>query len=114
MRFPGNQLRHDLMSSPRYEGKPLLRPLECYILKSIGELSSAEAENMKWMEPKLSDAFGILGSWEHIISTAMSFPEDMPNLIREVWDRNQAIARKQSLTLSPQQFAEGFVDQNLI
>lgn len=102
------------MSSPRYQGKPLLRPLECYVLKAIDELSAADAENLRCMEPKLAHAFGKLGSWDHIIAATMAFPEDMPTLIREVWDRNQATATEQNVTLSPQHFAEMFVDHNLI
>lgn len=102
------------MNSPRYQGKPLLRPLECYVLKAIDELSAADAENLKCMEPKLAHSFGKLGPWDHIIAATMAFPEDMPTLIREMWDRNQEIAREQNVTLLPQQFAEMFVDKNLV
>lgn len=102
------------MDSPRYQGKPLLRPLECFVLKAIGELSAADAENMNRMESGLAHAFGKVGTWDHIIAATMAFPEDMPAQIREVWDRNQAIATEQDVTLSPQHFAERLVDQNLI
>jgi len=101
------------MSSQRYQGKPLLRLLECFVLKAINELSAADAENLKSMQPKLAQIYGKQGSWDQIISATMKFPENMPTLIREMWDRNQVIAKQQSTTLAPQQFAEMFVDQNL-
>lgn len=101
------------MSSPRYQGKPLLRLLECFVLKAINELSAVDAENLKSMQPKLAKIYGKQGSWDQIIAATMEFPENMPILIREMWDRNQGIAKQQNVTLAPQQFAEMFVDQNL-
>jgi hypothetical protein len=102
------------MTLPRYQGKPLLRLLECFVLKAINELSAADAENLKRMEPKLAQLYGKQGSWDQIISSTMEFPDNMSILIREMWDRNQIIAQHQLTSLSPQQFAEMFVDQNLV
>jgi hypothetical protein len=102
------------MNSLRYQDKPLLRLLECFVLKAINELSVADAENLRLMQPKLAQIYGEQGSWDQIIAATMHFPENMPTLIREMWDRNQAIAKQQNATLSPQQFAEMFVDQNLV
>lgn len=102
------------MSLPRYQGKPLLRLLECFVLKAINELSAADAENLRRMEPMLARLYGKQGLWDEIISATMEFPENMPILIREMWERNQIIAQQHSTTLSPQQFAEMFVDQNLV
>lgn len=101
------------MSLARYQGKPLLRLLECFVLKAINELSAADAESLRTMQPKLALIYGRQGTWDQIIATTMEFPENMPTLIREMWDRNQVIAQQQSTTLAPQQFAEMFVDQNL-
>jgi hypothetical protein len=101
------------MSEHRYQGRPLLRLLECFVLNAINELSSADSENLRVMQPKLAKAFGKNGSWDQIIAAVMEFPENMPTLIREMWDRNQVIAKQQSTILAPQVFAEMFVDQNL-
>lgn len=38
----------------------------------------------------------------------------MPERIRELWVKNTEIARQMRTTLSPQEFAEMFVDQNLV
>lgn len=100
-------------SSARYEGKPLLRLLECYTLKVINELSPADEANLAAMVPKLEQVYKQCGSWSEIIAAVMKFPASMPTLIMEMWKRNQEIAKANNLSLSPQQFAEMFVDQNL-
>lgn len=64
------------------------------------------------MEPKLTDTFGTPGTWNEIIGKAMQFPPGMAGAIEELWTTNQAIASKAGQTLTPQQFAELFVDEN--
>jgi hypothetical protein len=44
----------------------------------------------------------------------MEFPPEMPGMIRDLWIRNIEIARANEVTLEPQQFAEMFVDENLV
>ncbi len=41
-----------------------------------------------------------------------SLPDNMRELIRENWTKNSDIARRNGVTLSPQPFAERFVDAN--
>lgn len=102
------------MSNPtRYQGKPLLRLLECYVLKAIGKLSGDEAFHLTAMQPKLAQLYRHDGTWDQIIAATMELPENMPSLIRQMWDRNQGIAGVNGVTLTAQQFAEMFVDQNL-
>ena len=43
----------------------------------------------------------------------MQLPSNMPELIRDLWVKNTEIARKAGTILTPQKFAEMFVDQNL-
>jgi hypothetical protein len=101
------------MNSSRYQGKPLLRLLECYVLKTLDLLPESDSLNLASMEPKLTQVYGRQGTWDQIISAMMEFPPNMPLLIREMWVRNQAIAKANGVMLTPQQFAELFVDQNL-
>ncbi len=102
------------MELPRYQGKPLLRLLELYVLNAIGELSTDDAEKLTKMQPKLANLYGGQGSWDLIIASTMGFPDNMSALIRETWLRNQVIAKTHNLELTPQQFAEMFVDHNLV
>ena len=96
----------------RYQGKPLLRLIECYVLWAINELSEKDGKNLTEMAPKLREVYGIDGKWNEIIGGVMSFPDNMPELVRDMWARNQEVAMQKNTTLSPEQFAQIFVDQN--
>jgi formate dehydrogenase maturation protein FdhE len=98
----------------RYEGKPLLRILECYVLWAIGELGNVEEAKLSGMEPQLRQALKQQGNWREVIEKAMEFPGNMPEMIRANWEKNQSIAKQQHRELAPQQFAEMFVDSNLV
>ena len=97
----------------RYDGKPLLRLLECYVLWAIGELASEQQSLLEGMTPRLQTTYATQGKWQDVIAKAMGFPPNMPDLIRDMWARNQVTAQTQGLSLPPQQFAEIFVDRNL-
>jgi hypothetical protein len=84
------------MSTARYQGKPLLRLLECYVLKAIDELSPSNEEKLVAMQPKLSQVYEVDGAWDHIVATTMEFPDAMPALIRETWRANQDRHRQPS------------------
>ena len=97
----------------RYKGKPLLRLLECYALKSIGHLTVQEEATLDALAPKLSQLYGHQGAWHKIIEALMELPPDMPQMIRDMWARNRRRAEQAGVQLDAQQFAELFVDQNL-
>ncbi len=101
-----------MASAERYADKPMLRLLECYALDVIGHLTPEDQVRLSSMEPKLSQTFGTHGTWQEIIGKAMQFPPEMTNAIDDLWTSNQAIAAKAGQTLTPQQFAEMFVDEN--
>lgn len=98
--------------NPRYEGKPLLRLLECYVLWAIDELPPTESSTLREMTPKLQQVYGVQGDWQAIIVSVMELPPTMPETIRNFWAKNSEIARRNHAVLTPQQFAEMFVDQN--
>ena len=98
----------------RYQGKPLLRLLECYVLWTIDELPEADLHTLKEMAPKLRSIYAAQGDWQQVIATAVQLPPNMPAVIKELWHKNGEIARRSGKTLIPQQFAEMFVDQNLV
>jgi hypothetical protein len=96
----------------RYQGRPLLRLLELYVLDAIGQLSPADGERLLAMTPKLQSIYKAEGDWRDVLASAMHLEANTPVRIREVWAKNQEIARSRNATLAPQQFAEMFVDQN--
>ncbi len=101
-------------SRSRYTDRPLLRLIECYVLWAIERLSEAEANSLKEMTPKLESIYRVKGNWQQIVAAVMHMPPNMPALIEDLWIKNTEIARRNGVTLSPQQFTEMFVDQNLV
>jgi hypothetical protein len=99
--------------SSRYENKPLLRLLECYVLWAIKELGEKEAQILDEMTPKLKTIYQKQGDWREIISSVMALPADLPTKIQAMWEKNKRIGEGHSVTLEAQKFAEMFVDQNL-
>lgn len=89
-------------SNPRYDGKPLLRLIELYVLWAIGQLSAPDASAMEAMTPKLRKVYATDGTWQQIIAGVLHFPPDLPGAIRELWDKNIAIAKQNCVVLPPQ------------
>lgn len=98
----------------RYAGKPLLRILECYVLHAIGELDADTQEKLVALSPRLGKVYGRTGDWIAIVSSELNLPDNLPALIVDSWHQNQRIAREHHLPLTPQRFAEMFVDDNLM
>lgn len=96
----------------RYEGKPLLRLLECYVLAAIDQLDDGQRGTLQKMEPRLSAIYNRSGTWLEIIRDEMKFPESLPTKIREVWENNLARMRASGVAIDPNEFAMTFVDQN--
>ena len=96
----------------RYEGKPLLRLLECYVLFAIGQLGEGQSETLRRIEPKLALTYNRSGTWDQIIHDEMGFPDSLPVKIREVWENNLARVRASGGEIDPNEFAMAFVDQN--
>jgi hypothetical protein len=101
-------------ASKRYEGKPFLKLLDCYVLWAIDELPVENAQSLKEMTPKLQSLYGQDGDWQQIVSAVMELPPNMPALVTELWIKNTEIARQNGVSLTPMRFAEMFVDSNLV
>lgn len=71
-----------MSTNPRYDGQPLLRLLDVYVLWAIGELSQESEEGLKRMAPKLQSLFGGDGQWHDAVAQSMHMPEGMPAAIR--------------------------------
>ena len=96
----------------RYAGKPLLRLLELYVLWCIDELTPDAEAKLAAMAAKLTGTFGGDGTWQSAIASSIDIPQNMPELVRASWTKNSSIAAANHVTLSPQTFAEMFVDSN--
>jgi hypothetical protein len=96
----------------RYEGRPLARLIECYVLDAIGQLEDRHREAMEKMEPHLARIYKTSGTWQEIVASAMGFPETLPEKIEKLWEKNLGIAKAQGAAVIPDEFAMAFVDQN--
>ncbi len=81
-----------LMADARYEGRPFLRLLECYVLWTIGELSTDQSEQLVAMTPNLRETYGFEGDWQTIVAHQMDFPSELLSSLREMWERNLKVA----------------------
>lgn len=98
--------------SDRYEGQPLLRVLECYVLWSVDHLAPGQAEKLELMAPGLAATYGTDGTWQEIIAAQMAFPPSLPDALRGMWERTLANARDQRDTVDPELWAQQVVDSN--
>lgn len=101
-------------TNPRYQERPFLRLLEFYVFWAIGELQEEELLFLEETTPKLRSIYHREGDWRSIIAAEMELPPHLPSKIRELWERNLEVARAAAVVLSPQKFAELFVDDNLV
>lgn len=98
----------------RYQGKPLLRLLECYVLSAIGELPDADEHNLANMTPKLQQAYGAQGNWREIIAQVMQFPANMDSELQRMWIHNQHLAAQNGEGLLAEDFARLVAEDNFI
>lgn len=96
----------------RYDGKPFLRLIDCYVLSSMGHLSEQQEYTLNMMAPKLSEALGLSGSWFEMVETQMEFPPSLPLKIKQIWEDGKAKAEALGYTADPGEFARQFVDTN--
>ena len=97
----------------RYAGNPFLKLVDSFVLKCIGALDEPSEAALEQMTPKLRQTFNHTGTWEEIVMSQLNFDPTVRSAIRDLWDRNQEIARQNGVTLTPMQFTEMFVAKNV-
>jgi len=97
----------------RYDGKPLLRLLECYVLNAIDQLSLADQSKLEQMTPKLQAVYTLDGDWRMIVTQVMHFPPRLDDNIKSRWAHNRGLAAQHGEELLAEDFARMIVDENL-
>jgi hypothetical protein len=97
----------------RYEGKPFLKLVDAFVLKSIGHLDASQEAVLQKMTPKLQETFKRSGTWEDIVLAELRFEPAVRVAIQELWEKNQSIARQNGASLTPLAFTEMFVANNV-
>jgi len=97
----------------RYKDKPFLKLVDSFVLKCIGKLDPSQEYLLKKMEPKLQGSYNLTGSWDEIVVSQLEFGPDIEEAICGLWVKNQAIAKENGVELSPIEFTEMFVANNV-
>jgi hypothetical protein len=99
--------------SDRYEGKPFLRLLDCYMMDAIGYLDREQELQLTALEPRFREIFGGEGDWREIVEARMDFAEGMQDAVRQVWERGTAkFIEANGQHPDPAEFTRIFVDTN--
>ncbi len=106
-------LRNDAVMS-RYEGKPFLKLLDFYVLKSIGRIEPEQLNALAQLEPKLRETYASQGTWFEIVAEQMDLPDELPSQIDAAWDSYSKHMQQKGLAADPIEFTYRFVDANLI
>jgi hypothetical protein len=97
----------------RYDGKPFLKMLDCYVLDAIGHLDTQSEAALTAMEPSLRQQLNATGGWRAMVEQQMQFPDGMAGAIREVWEKGRPqFVAAQGHEPDPAAFAQSFVDTN--
>ena len=97
----------------RYDGKPFLKLVDSFVLKCINELDETQEQLLKEMEPKLQGTYNSTGTWDEIVMQELGFDENVIPAIKDLWEKNIAIAKENKAELSPKEFTIMFVDTNV-
>lgn len=97
----------------RYEGKPFLRLLDCYVMDAIGHLDPEQDVQLTALEPKFREVFGGEGDWREIVEARMKFPDGYQGAVRQVWEKGTArFIEANGQNPDPAEFTRIFVDSN--
>lgn len=93
----------------RYKDRPLLIVLEQYVLHCIGEGGEDSAKKMVAIVQRV---WGGNENWQQTVRNTLRLDPNIDDSIRDLWKRNQEIARKNNTQLHPVQFAKMIADSN--
>jgi hypothetical protein len=96
----------------RYEGKPFLHMLDCYVMRAIGELPPHHDVLLSNTENDLAKLYGVPGRWFDIVARQMNLPAEASTRIAELWQAERERARDQRVELDAWEFTRLFVDVN--
>ena len=88
---------------------PLLELLESYVLDCLGALPPNRAAQLRVVVVRV---FGDVDDWRTRLRTELGLGDDLDGSLRELWEKNLAIARAEGVELTPESFARMVVQEN--
>jgi hypothetical protein len=107
--FSKKQEQSSPLNNDRYKGKPLLILLENYVLDCIGCLPKDKVPTITNIIQKV---YGGGDDWKETLRSTLHLDNTLDENLRQMWVRNQEIARQTNQLLLPEDFARMVVDQN--
>lgn len=107
--FRKKQEQSSSPNSDRYTGKPLLILLENYVLDCIGCLPKEKVLTITSMVQRV---YGGGDDWKATLRSTLQLDDALDDNLRQMWVRNQEIAKHANQPLPPEDFACMIVDQN--
>ena len=107
--MPAPELPSSHTEPERYQGRPLLVVLENYVLDCIGKLPPGGSERLSTL---MQQALGGGPDWKKTLRDMLHLDPSLDGELRELWTKNEALARQQGIELHPVQFAKMVVDEN--
>src|SRR5262245_2361055 len=97
--------------SERYEGRPLLRLIECYVLDCIDQLDPRDRDHLVSMTPKLRSSLGSdAETWRGILEDVLDLPSEYPEAVRRDWDTKRNTTRRWRKAATPEEYAAEIAD----
>jgi hypothetical protein len=93
----------------RYKGKPLLILLENYVLDCIGCLPK---EKVPAITSMIQRVYGGGDDWKATLRSTLRLDDALDENLRQMWLRNQDLAKQSNQSLPPEEFARMVVDEN--
>lgn len=69
----------------RYDREPMLRLLECAILRLVGKLSTADEARLNSISTKIATSLGGTGPWYEVIAEKMELNTQTQDTIKNLW-----------------------------
>jgi hypothetical protein len=90
------------LNSDRYKGKPLLILLENYVLDCIGCLPKEKVPTITCM---IQRVYGGGKDWKATLRSTLRLDDSLDENLRQMWVRNQDLAKQANQPLPPEDFA---------
>ena len=98
-------------ANTRYDGRPLLRFIDAYVLDAMGELADDSTKRLDSITPTLQSVYHVADSdWRVIVERVMDFPPELRVKIKTGWEATQDKASRKGYSLDAIEFAQFVAD----
>lgn len=90
----------------RYAGRPLLRPVDLYVLDAVALLADDDRAKVEGMTSRLRETLGSTAStWQGVLGDALRLPATFHKDVRTQWAEQSAAAAATGQTISADDYA---------